>query len=398
MTRARCFALALVVGVCCLGHVPAFAQYPPAAQPGPAMGYPGQPFETPEPLSTIPWEGDGVEPSINMVGPEAKISSWFLRAEYLNWNIGLSRQALLGAPVFGNHIEAPDKPFLVFAPNTQTVLGYGYVPNLNGINLNDNSGIQVTGGAELINGGTIEVSAFMLARKQSGYTIPLSTYGQFDPAALLYQQYGIGTGLPGSVGTIPFIALTSTLVNGSTANSHLFVYNQSFTATYYAQLWGGEVNYLVDGNPAEIFQWQPLIGARYLNLTESLNVVGVFNDLFNPGTITTTNIYSHAMNNLWGGQFGARLSVLTKYLEFGITPKLMLLGDTMAQTVSSDNFTAQDSGYAAYTSVNTKFTVGADVNAFVTVNLTPSFSIRTGYSMLWVNQVSRPYKNIYYND
>jgi hypothetical protein len=278
-------------------------------------------------------------------------------------------------------------------------LGYGYVPNLGGVNLRDNSGVQVTAGVELIDGGQIEVSAFMFARKQSGYTIPLSTAAFFDPSVLLFQQYGIGTGIPGSQALVPQVAITSTLINGSDAGSHLFLYNQSYTVNYQTQLWGGEANYLMDGSPAEIFQWLPLVGARYINLTENMNIFGSFLDRFNPGSAPlNTTIGSHVINNLWGGQFGVRGQVVTKWLEFGATPKLLFLGDTSAQTVSAVNFTVPNNGYVADSSTITKFTFGAEVNGFVNVNLTQAFSVRMGYTALWINQVSRAYKNVYYND
>jgi hypothetical protein len=348
-----------------------------------------------------PWEApdDDVEPSINMVGPEVKVNSWFLRAEYLNWNTRVPHQALLGAPVFGDFVKDPSQPFLIFAPNTNTVLGYGYVPNLAGINLNDNSGVRVTTGIDLINGGSIEVSAFMLARKQSAYSIPLATAGLFDPSALLFQQFGIGTGVPGSQALVPYVAVTSTLVNGSTNSSELFLYNHGYIVDYTTQLWGGEANYLWDGDASEIVQFQPLVGARYLNLTEHLFINGQFLDRFNPGSSPlNTTIGSTAMNNLWGGQFGLRISIPTKILEFGATGKLLFLGDTAANTVSASNFTVPNNGTVSQTDVTTRFTFGSEANAFVNINLTPNFTVHTGYTVLWLNQVSRPFKNVYYND
>jgi hypothetical protein len=400
MTRARCYALALVVGVCCLASSSAFAQYEPGPPPGVGPGYPGQPFNA-QPMSSPPWEAPDhdVEPSINMVGPQVKVNSWFLRAEYLNWNTRLPKNALLGAPVFGDFVTNPSQPFLIFAPNTNTVLGYGYVPNLNGINLNDNSGVRVTTGIDFINGGSLEISGFMLARKQSGYSIPLATAGLFDPSILLFQQYGIGTGVPGNQALVPYVAATSTLVNGSTDSSELFLYNNGYTVTYTSQLWGGEANYLMDGDASEIVQFQPLIGARYLNLTERMTINGIQLDRFNPGSAPLdTTILSTAMNNIWGGQIGLRASVNTKYLEFGATPKLLFMGDTAANTVSASNFTVPNNGTTSQSDVTTRFTFGSEANAFVNINLTPNFTIHTGYTVLWINQVSRPYKNVYYND
>ncbi len=36
--------------------------------------------------------------------------------------------------------------------------------------------------------------------------------------------------------------------------------------------------------------------------------------------------------------------------------------------------------------------------AFVTVNVAPNFSVRGGYNLIWINQVTRPARDIVYND
>ena len=48
--------------------------------------------------------------------------------------------------------------------------------------------------------------------------------------------------------------------------------------------------------------------------------------------------------------------------------------------------------------MSTKFTFGTDVNAFATVHLRENFSVRIGYSLIWINQVTRPQRDIVYND
>ncbi len=397
MTRARCYALALMVGVCCLGQTQAFAQPGPGPQPGYGPGYPTPPTEAPPPMGTTPWYGtaEDVEPSINMFGPQAKVNSWFLRAEYLNWNIGSPGNVPIGAPVAG--VPNYTKPFLIFAPNTQTAIAYGQVPTTDSMRLTDTSGIQVTTGLDLIDGGQIEVSAFMLGKKQTGFSTNYANIPLFDPAQLLFHQYGIGTGVPGTQGLVPNVAATSTLANGQLSN-HLFLYNQSFAATYISQLWGGEANYLIDDYAGDVAQFLPLIGARYINLTEHMNVNGVFADQFNPGSITNTSIQSMTMNNLWGGQIGFRAQIVTKYLEFGATPKLLVLGNTAVSGVDTQNFRFAGDTPTSASDVTTKFTFGGEVNGFVNINITPTFTVRGGYTLLWINQVTRPNRDIVYND
>src|SRR5204863_9149894 len=78
MTRARGYALAVLFGVCCLGHASAFAQSGP---PGPTpYGYSVYPNGGPDPACPEPSYGcsDEVEASINRFGPRVVVDNWFM--------------------------------------------------------------------------------------------------------------------------------------------------------------------------------------------------------------------------------------------------------------------------------------------------------------------------------
>ena len=401
MTRARDYALALLVGVCCLGHASAFAQSgPPGSAPNtPGGGAAGGGYSVPplggqDPAYGDPWYGnaDEVEASINRFGPRVYVDKWFLRAEYLNWNIGSPGKVLLGAPVAG--IDHPDRLFPVFPPGSSVAFGLAQVPTTNSLNLNDASGVQVTAGLDFVDGGRFEVSSFMLGRKQSAFRLT----GQ--PDLLFDTDFDLGIDTKpiekaeGEV-TSAFIG-TSTLSNGQISN-HLFLYNQTFTAVYTSQLWGSEANYLF-GDAVDTFQLLPLVGARYMNLTESLTQIGVFQDQFIGGAPVSTQIGSHTINNIWGGQIGFRGQVVTKYIEFGATPKLLMLGNTAYSSVYAARFRSNSDPTVFNDNLTTRFTFGTDVNAFATVNIAPNFSVRVGYNILWINQVTRPHRDIVYDD
>ncbi len=289
------------------------------------------------------------------------------------------------------YVTNPEKPFVIFGPGTNTPIGFGSIPSTAPMNLTNASGVQVTGGVELIDGGQLEVSAFMLAKKQSGYTLALGS--QFDLSTL--------PGIPASAafppGTfVPIVVGTSTLSNGQISD-HIFLYNQSYSAVFASQLWGGEANYLW-GDTADAIQFLPLAGVRYLNLTESFTQVGVFQDQFVATPPVSTQIGSHTINNLWGGQIGFRAQVVTKYIDFGVTPKLLMLGDTAYSSVYAARFRSNSDPTVFNDNMTTKFTFGTDVNAFASVNIAPNFSVRVGYNILWINQVTRPNRDIVYND
>jgi len=327
------------------------------------------------------------EASVNRFGPLVTTDGAFLRADYLNWNTKSEKYQLLGAPVANN--ENPAVPFTFLAPGTTTPIGFGSVPTNNGIDLSGQNGIRVTGGVSFINGGSIEASAFFLGRRQSGFTIPLG-----QPVQTTTLLFGIFP-IPGPV--VPNSMATSTLFNGQVSD-HLFIYNQSFTETVLSQLWGGDITYFMDYDIAGPLQLRPLIGARYINFTERLTQVGVFADPFLGTPPFASTIQSLAINNLWGAQVGFRSSFVTKWVEIGVTPKLLLLGNTMVSTVRSNQFRSTFDPPSEQTDVTNKFTFGSDLEGYATLNLTPSFSLRAGYNFMWFNTVSRPTRNIVYDD
>jgi hypothetical protein len=322
------------------------------------------------------------------------VDGTFIRVEYLNWNFKNPGSQLLGAPVAG--VGDPTKPFLVFPPGAPSPLGFASVPTTQPIDLSSTSGLQVTGGMTFIDGGALEVSAFWLARKQSGYILRAGQDVAFDT------DFDAGPGGdPPSVEkaegeTLPLFLGTSTLFQGQVSD-HLLLYNVSFKAVMQSQLWGGEANYLYDYDAVGMLQFRPLIGARYLNLTERLTQIGVFQDIL-PEPLIVSTIDSHTRNQLWGGQIGFRTQIVTKYLDVGITPKVLFLGNTASADVFTEHLRSNADPVVATSSQSTTFSFGGEVGAYAQLNLTPYFSIRGGYNLLWLSRVTRPQKDIYYND
>lgn len=431
MTRARCFALAVLVGVCCLGQAAAYAQSGP---PVPMSGSPGPYYFDPNGGSPAgagpapaPWYGDPdeVAASNNRYGPLVVSNGWFLRAEYLNYNIANPGHSLLGAPVsaiskpppLGGLYVAPvgsppgtlataisppspgdpSQPFLVFPPGSSTPIAVTQVPTTNSMNLGSIPGVQVTAGIDLISGGSFEVSAFMLAKKSSGFRL-----GNFGTTTIPFDTDADGVILPNfleptEVLTLPNTVGTSVLVNGQVSNQVL-LYNVGYQAIFTSQLWGGEANYFYDLDAVGIFQIKPLVGVRYMNLSERLNQQGVFQNFLVSGPTVVSTIDSSTMNNLWGPQIGFRAQFVTPWLEFGVNPKLLMLGNSMLSQVTTNHLRSNADPIVSTNDMTTQFTFGTDVGGFATINLSKSFSIRGGYNFIWVNRVTRPHNNIYYND
>src|SRR5258708_8618643 len=76
----------------------------------------------------------------------------------------------------------------------------------------------------------------------------------------------------------------------------------------------------------------------------------------------------------------------------------MFLGDTAYTSVYASHFRSNADPTVFNDNLTTKFTFGADVGAFATVNVAPNFAVRGGYNLIWINNVTRPHRDIVYND
>ncbi|MFN0051260.1 MAG: BBP7 family outer membrane beta-barrel protein [Planctomycetales bacterium] len=392
MTRARGLALALVVGAC--SWIPATAR----AQYGPPNGYPammnGSPMAEgsmlpgdPQGMTAPPggWYGDQQdyqsEQAPARYSSEPLFNGGFIRAEYLHWNLPDPGTTLLGAAV--NNIANPTDPFVVYFPGTSLPQAVTRIPTAQSVKLADVNGIRTTVGLELFHGGTIEVGAFMLAKKQSGFEID-------NFASTSVGSFPFFRNLPGTVGT-------SLLENGQVSDTVL-LYNQSFSVTYASQVWGAEANYVIDNDNGGLFHLNPTVGLRYFNIHETMNQRGVFQDTTLGGPEIVTTIGSSAYNNLYGGQFGARLELVTKYFNLGLDPKLMLLGNSMFAQVDTNHLRSNNDPFTSSSDRVNRFSLGVDIGTYATLNLRPNFSVRVGYNLIWLNRVTRPEDNIYYNN
>lgn len=396
MKRARCFSLAMLVVAESIAAAPAFAQAPLGAPayggPGPYMAADGtpvvQPYGSPAPMVGVDWADtidDPVFPDGNY-GQQVLFEGSFLRAEYLNWNINNPGNALLGAPVAG--VANPTVPFQVVDPGTNNVTALTRIPTTRPIGTNDIDGLRVTMGLEMLYGGSIEVGAFMLSRKQSGFVI--------GPDQLNQLAFVTNPGDPLSGHLVPMTVGTSLLQSGQISNTVL-QYNQSYQAIYHSQLWGAEANWIGDYDRVGLFWANPILGVRYFNLHERLTQTGVFQDTVILSPPITSTIESVTYNNLYGPQAGGRVEFISRYIHMGIESKLMFLTNTMSGNVATDNLRSISDPRTNNSDTTTKFSFGVDVGTYGSINVTDNLSIRVGYNFYWFGKVTRPEDNVFYN-
>lgn len=147
------------------------------------------------------------------------------------------------------------------------------------------------------------------------------------------------------------------------------------TVDYIAIIHNGEFNYLQNyGGLA----W--LIGFRYFNLAEKFSITSTDN-------MTGTSFYNiSTYNNLFGGQIGARLTqgcgTCTSW-SYDITGKAGVYGNDIFTSQSVGDF----SGFTLRSVKENMWTVAflGEIDFNVNYALNPTWSIRGGYQVFWVD-------------
>lgn len=310
-----------------------------------------------------------IEKALEYVFGEAQF-----RFDYLDWQLDMPGNASLGAPVSG--VQNTREPFEVFDRVTGASRGNAIVPTLDTLSLRDVPGMR--GMMTLpYKDFSLEVNAFFTG--QTGDSVTL------DPSRL---------------GTLVATTLT---VNGSPATDGALIYDQLFTADLTSQLWGAEGNILLADPLGHtmynglILNLEPLVGFRYLQLDEMLHQQGTDT---NAGTISpalTSVINSTTINNIYGPTLGIRIEARSKFLTFGVQPKITFaLNDYSAAVYTADLFAAGET--PTITRIEEiDYTALFEFNAYLKWHVTESCNIHVGYDYMFASRVARPYKAIRYD-
>lgn len=324
-------------------------------------------FDQPGPWNTpqgLPQQGTSVR--------EPFITHRFARVEYLNVGVKNPGNAILGAPVAGVDISQPFDAVDTFGDFVGTV----QVPNLSGIDLKDTCGIRLTLGWEMLNGGSVEFSAFT-----------------FENAI---QRIGSEEQLPSGQ-----LYATSTLINGEISDGgsepNLLFYNQQYFARFSSRTWGAGITHVWDPSYyAGIFEFRPLLGVRYLNLYEKLQQRGTFEPLF--GDPFTSSIDTYAYNNAITSQFGFRLEAVTKYITFGVEPKIGWGANFAMAKVRTDALRYPTDPQVLTSDTTIRGTSILDLNGYIRFNVSDNMTLSLGYIWTYLGTAIRASDSTYYND
>ncbi|MBM4074987.1 MAG: hypothetical protein FJ267_05015 [Planctomycetes bacterium] len=299
----------------------------------------------------------------------------YFRAEYLHWDLGKPGNSLLGEQLLSG--DDPADGFQ--AAHTSTgIIGEAVAPTMKGINLDATNGFRGMFGIP-IGSGAFEFTGMIL--KNGGVRRNLTD--QISPADV---------GPP--VALAQFIASPVT-IGGALSNSSI-VYTESYKAILNTSAWGGEANYVFNFSGPErgdVISFSPIVGARYLNIDESLNQSGNYN----AGTIVNRRIESSTVNNSYGPQIGVRGEANISRLTLGIEPKMMFGVNTYEARLHTERVLNATEAVLNLEESKTTFGPIADLKLYSRFAMTQNFHLFASYNLLWAGLITRPFENIDYN-
>jgi hypothetical protein len=308
------------------------------------------------------------------------------QAEYLLWWV---KDAPLPVPLVttGNPLNgfpAVNSAGAIGQPDTQVLLG-----NSN-VNFGSFSGMRFTLGAWIDNSNTVGVegSAFLLERRSNRF------FAASDPAGNppLY---------------LPAFNVLTQAERAVAVADPLRQFSGNVSVVSALQLWGGELNGVLNVGRRQNLEVNLLGGFRYADLAEHLVLKNPTTDLIFINTTTLTD-YFGTRNQFYGGQLGARVSARRDRWMFDVTGKVAL-GDT--HQVVNVNGSINQTGpgafapgtfpgglYAQPTNIgqrsNDAFSVIPAVELKVGYQISQRVAVFAGYNFLYWSNVVRPGEQI----
>jgi len=326
--------------------------------------------------------------------------SFWVTTDYLLWFVkpDANRVPLVTTSPYNPNTYVPGVspvPGALTNPSTTVLFG----GNGNNINYGTFSGLRLQGGMVLDPDGMfgVEAGGFLLEKKSSNYST------QSDPTG----QPFLGRPVIGSIsqteGTyaISFANDAGNLGGGQSGSISI---NSS------TRLWGTEANTTACMYSQGGLKMTGLLGARYVNLDESLGITDSSTPIGQPAFFTgnpvpvgdTVVLQDHfrTNNNFFGGQVGTRVCYCQDNFDVSLSGKCAL-GDNMerlsingsttvpcAGQVAPGGLLAQPSNIGVYH--RNEFCVVPEVGANLGYQLTNWMRFQVGYSFLFMSSVMRP--------
>jgi|GEM_PF-1648678 hypothetical protein len=321
-------------------------------------------------------------------------SQTYVRLDYLQWQIDGGKNSLLGAPnSSGADLSGRDPNNMLLASDQAgpraPVPTAAVVPSLPS-NHDTLSGLHALIGVPT-RVGTWETEMFYFEQLDNGVRV---------------NPYTASNNLGAS---FPVIAATTLLTDGVISSNNMILYSDSYFARETATFFGAEMNWIlppaVPNVPVTV---SPIVGFRYINFGDKLEIGGTDSPNANdpppvdpnePVEPTILNHYigSIARNNIFGPQFGFRVTTHVGRLDLGVEPKFIAGINRVSEGVYTREIYSPTEDPRASKDQRTEFTPVFDLSLSGKFHVSDRFALYASYEFMLAGNFSRSYRNVYYN-
>jgi hypothetical protein len=305
--------------------------------------------------------------------------SW-IRADYLLWSLKGPGRTPLGAPLSADAAIDADGTFPAIDSLGARIETRAFRPDLESAGLSRLNGIRGAFGIPT-RVGSLEAEAWNI--QQATRTI---THDPF-----------VDTSLQPPVTIIPAVPL---LRAGVPSDQRMILFSEDYRARLQTNLFGAEGNWVLNPiSPNAPVEISPLVGLRYVRLTESLSIAGtdIPDPLNDPDTVLDHRIDSRSRNNVYGPQLGVRAVTEMGRFTFGAETKVIFgINSTRNQVATEQIFTPDEDPRLEVEGEN-RFAPMFDLSLYSKIQVTERFSLRVAYELLYAGGFTRAFDNIRYD-
>ncbi len=234
-----------------------------------------------------------------------------------------------------------------------------------------------------------------------GFGMPLM-FGAFEANVWAFEQtedFVNTDDIPSGVGPPDATYVATPLLTNGAPGATLILSDLAFEARHRANAFGTEANLYFRNHYNDYGLYlQGMLGGRYLNYSEELTQTGLFNDNGALAVPLRSFIGSDVTNNFVGPQAGIRAEFVNQHFTLGIEPKLMLGANIIDASVVTETLRDRLDPTVRTSNTRSEFAAVFDIGAYGKLHLHERLSLNFGYNFLWLANVSRADRNIYYND
>ncbi|MHC4879523.1 MAG: BBP7 family outer membrane beta-barrel protein [Planctomycetota bacterium] len=346
-------------------------------------GHPLTPHYTPGPAN---WAHDNITADRGGLYEESPLDEFvrdmardsFVRIEWLQWHFKKPGDDPLGANI--TSVVDVREPFTAVVSGNP--VGEARVESLAGVKLGDVNGIRGTLGVPL-GKATVEANIFSFSDVEE-------------------RTFVDDLGLPTGNNPLepPRFVATTTLTNGVPGTNTL-LYDNSYSTRFTSNLWGTGINYVFEAPLAPPFiQIRPMFGFRFISLDEQLVQNGVFDGFgqLTPAQTVNTVISSDTANNVYVPQLGARVEYESRWVSIGVEGKFGLGVNQYRGAVFTDALRAAEDPRVDSSESGEKLSATGEFAVYGKVHINKNFSLNVGYTIMFVDNITRPHNSILYND